>query len=286
MLSVRHPPSWMGDQAEREGVWYRYFQAPPQGDEVEPGVTAMLLAGPLTSDLPGYAEGWIQDAPVSGVDDVERGGTAGRLWRFGTEAEPQTLLLLEEGARVFGLHVRGTGAAWERDAAAIAQMNASLTLERPASYPRESDEDWGYSLGVPESWRATRRMASGQNYLRQYQSPALGADRDSGTVHAFLSLTIEPVGGDGSVGAFYDATLARLGEAHRVLWHGPWRDGFADTARSETQLASSRMRRYYLAAGGRGYCLSCESREDVFHRAQGWCEVIASTLEVTGGESR
>ena len=30
-LSVRYPASWRTDQAEQEGMWYRYFLGPPTG---------------------------------------------------------------------------------------------------------------------------------------------------------------------------------------------------------------------------------------------------------------
>jgi hypothetical protein len=43
-------------------------------------------------------------------------------------------------------------------------------------------------------------------------------------------------------------------------------------------VAVSRAKRFYLAGGGRGYTLSCEARDDVFHTVSRWCDAIAETL--------
>ena len=45
-VSLRHPASWRTDQAEQDGVWYRYFLAPPAGPQNRPPVSVTLLSGP------------------------------------------------------------------------------------------------------------------------------------------------------------------------------------------------------------------------------------------------
>ena len=48
-VSVRHPASWRNDQAEQDGVWYRYFLAPPSG--ASSVMIGSLFAG--TDESPG-----------------------------------------------------------------------------------------------------------------------------------------------------------------------------------------------------------------------------------------
>src|SRR4029453_6814562 len=50
-LSLRHPASWRTDQAEQEGVWYRYFLAPPAGAHTRPPVAGPPLAAPAGRPL-------------------------------------------------------------------------------------------------------------------------------------------------------------------------------------------------------------------------------------------
>ena len=84
----------------------------------------------------------------------------------------------------------------------------------------------------------------------------------------------------GGLDGYYQAVRARLGEAFSPSSHQPWRDGYADLERIETQVATSRARRYFRVSDDRGYVLACEARDDVFHRVARWCDMIASTLAV------
>jgi len=157
-------------------------------------------------------------------------------------------------------------------------MFRSLTLERPESYPETRNDAFALSIRLPPSWRETRRFSGSATLLTQYTSPALGAEKGGETVHASLTLTVEKIGGD--LEAFYAAARARQGTALQLLGHAPWRGGYADSLRSETSMAESRVRRFYRAAGEHGYCLSFEARDDVFHRVSRWFEIIAGTLRI------
>jgi hypothetical protein len=59
-----------------------------------------------------------------------------------------------------------------------------------------------------------------------------------------------------------------------------WGDGYADVMQTETPLSASRLKRFYRVAGGRGYSLAFEAREDVFHGVAPWFDLIAGTLKV------
>ena len=50
-LSLRHPATWRTEQAEQDGVWYRYFLGPPAGPKNNPAVSATLLVGKLNGSL-------------------------------------------------------------------------------------------------------------------------------------------------------------------------------------------------------------------------------------------
>ena len=65
-----------------------------------------------------------------------------------------------------------------------------------------------------------------------------------------------------------------------MLAHDEWPGGYVDVVRTESAMTVSRTRRYYRVADGRGYSLSCESREDVQQRVFRWCDMIASTLRI------
>src|SRR5262249_37411082 len=60
-VSLRHPASWRTDQAEQEGVWYRYFLAPPSGAQTRSPVSVTLLAGPAAGTLDEYAQRYLAD---------------------------------------------------------------------------------------------------------------------------------------------------------------------------------------------------------------------------------
>jgi hypothetical protein len=279
-LSLRHPASWRTDQAEQEGVWYRYFLAPPSGAQSRSPVSVTLLAGPATGTLDEYAERYIADRAVATTKAEERQGAAGKSWVYATAdgATRYRLLLLRVGERVIGLYAQGDAAGFEKQVAAIDEMWSSLTLERPERYPRVDFKLQKASLGIPETWRETRRFSGGGTLLVQYVSPPLGADKDHGTVHASLSLTFEASPEPGGLEPYYWATRKKLGDNFQVVNHSSFKGGYVDVMKIETPMAVSYIKRYYFADGPRGCSLSFEGREDVFPRASRWADYIASTL--------
>ena len=58
-LSVQYPASWKTEQAEQDGMWYRYFLGPPTGPQRKPAVSVTLLAGPLGMKLEDYAQTYL-----------------------------------------------------------------------------------------------------------------------------------------------------------------------------------------------------------------------------------
>jgi hypothetical protein len=198
-------------------------------------------------------------------------------------ATRHSLLLLAEGANVYGLYSQGETPLFELQFPVLDEMARSLTLERPASYPEERDDQFGFAIRIPPSWRETRRFAGGGTLLMQFSSPPMGADKSGQTVHGSLTLTVEPTPAEGGVEAFYKATRTKQGEAFGLVSHAPWKDGYLDVLHTETPVAESRVRRYYRVSGARGYSLTFEAREDVYPRVYRWCDIIAETLR-TGTE--
>ena len=279
-LSLRHPASWRTDQAEQEGVWYRYFLAPPAGAQTRSPVSVTLLAGPAAGTLDEYAQRYLADRTVAQTGDEERQGVAGKSWVYATAdgATRYKLLLLRLGEKVIGLYAQGDAASFERQSSAIEEMWSSLTVERPERYPRSDFREQQASLGIPESWRETRRFSGGGTLLVQFVSPPLAADKGHGTVHASLSLTFEPAGEGGGLEPYYWATRKKLGDNFQVVNHSSFKGGYVDVMKTETPIAVSYIKRYYFADGARACSLSFEAREDVFPRASRWADYIASTL--------
>jgi len=266
-------------------MWYRYFLGPPTGPQRKPAVSVTLLAGPLAMDLEEYAQTYLAGNTVASRREEKRQGARGKSYMFASPdgATRHSLLLLQEESRVYGLYSQGEARLFERQFPVLDEMARSLTLERPASYPEERNDKFGFSIRIPPSWRETRSFSGGETLLTQFTSPAMGADKSGQTVHASLTLTVEPLPAEGTLDNFYKATRAKQGEAFRVVSHSTWRDGYADVLRSETPIAESRVKRFYRLAGGRGYSLTFEAREDVYPRASRWCDMIAGTLR-TGTE--
>ena len=79
---------------------------------------------------------------------------------------------------------------------------------------------------------------------------------------------------------YYQRTMAKLGDTVMAISHTPWRGGYLDVLHSETPVAVTRGKRYYRVAGGRGYTLACEGRDDIYPRVSRWCDMIAGTLDV------
>ena len=283
-VSLRHAASWRTDQAEQEGVWYRYFLAPPSGPAGQAPVSVTLLAGTMTVPLDKYAETYLAGHTVASTRPEERQGVGGRSWVF-SSADGKTscrLLLLARGDRVLGLYAQGEAAAAAKHAAVLDEMWSSLTIERPDLYPVTAFKDQRASLGLPASWRETRRFSGGGTLVANYVSPPLAVDRGGQAVHASLSITFEAVPEGGGLAEYYEATRRRLGENFQVRSHASFKDGYVDTMRTETGVAVSFVKRFYFAEGGRGCSLSFEAREDVFPRASRWADYIVSTLRLDG----
>jgi len=280
-VSLRHPASWRTDQAEQEGVWYRYFLAPPAGPQNRSPVSVTLLSGPAAGSLDEYAERYLAGHAPPTTRTEERQGVAGKAWVFASSdgATRYHLLLFGLRDKVVGLYLQGDAAAFEKQAAALEEIRSSLTFERPERYPRREWSEHKASLGIPESWRETRAFSGGGSQLAQYVSPALAADKGrGGTVHASLSVTLEKVADAGDLERYYVTTRERLGENFQVLSHAAFKGGYVDVMRIETPIAMSYIKRFYFAEAGRGCSLSFEAREDVFPRASRWADYIASTV--------
>ena len=280
-LSVRYPASWRTDQAEQEGMWYRYFLGPPTGTQRKPAVSVTLFAGPLAMPLDEYAQKYLAGNPPSTSRDETRAGARGKAYRFasGGGATRHSLLLLQEGQRVYGLYSQADAPLFERYLPTIDEMERSFTLERPDTYPEVRNDKLRFSIRVPPSWRSTQTFSGGGTYLTQFTSPPLAADRRE-TVHASLTLTVEPLPGNATVDGFYNEAMRKLGDAFKVLSHTPWKDGYADVVWVETPMAVSRNKRFYRMAEGRGYTLAFEARDDAYPRVVKWCDMIASTFKV------
>jgi hypothetical protein len=280
-ITVRYPASWKTDTVQQEGGWYRYFLAPPTGPERKPAVSVTLLAAPFAGTLEAYAQGYVAGNQVVSTRDASRPGARGMSWQFAS-ADGRTrygLLLLQEGEKVYGLFSQGEAPNFESQSPVLEEMDKSLTLERPALYPEERNDRFVFSLRVPPSWKATRNFTGGGTFLKQFQSPAFGAEKAQ-TVHASLTLTVEELPSGATLDSFYTGTRQKLGEAIQVLNHVSWSGGYVDVVHSETPVAVSRGKRYYRVSGNRGYILALEAREDIYVRANRWYDMIAGTLKV------
>ena len=279
---MRYPSEWRTEEAEQEGIWYRYFLAPPTARETKTAMSVTLLAGPLSSPIEEYAEGYLAGNADPSSRDEERQGAKGRSWRF-TSPDGKTrhrLLLVALGERFWGLYAQGDAVAFEDHAEALDEMWDSFTLERPELYAVQRWERFGVALAVPPSWRETRQFSGRGTLLVQFVSPALSVQQ-SQTIHASLTLTVEKVPAGADVEAFYLAMRARLGDNLRVLSHDGWEgNGLVDVMRSETSIAASYVKRFFRVEGTRGVSLAFESRDDVFWRIDPWADLIASTLQV------
>lgn len=286
-LSIRYPSSWRTEQAEQDGVWYRYFLAPPAGSKPTPAVSVTLLVGALEGDVDDYAQSYIAGNNVVASHDETRGSAKGRSFLFQSNdgATRHSLLLLKEDGRVYGLYAQGEAPLFEKNFQVLEEIARSFSFERAADYPELREPKWGLAFRVPPSWKETRSFSGGDNLLLQYRSPALAADGNRDPVHASLTLTVEPIRNAGGLDDYYEATRLKQGESFQLLSHAKWRGGYADQMRSETPVSVSRVKRYYRAAQGRGYSMTFEAREDVFPRVSRWCDLIAGTL-TTGAEAK
>jgi hypothetical protein len=278
---VRYPASWRTEQAERDGVTYRYFLAPLAGPERKPAASVTLIASGLEIPLDTYAQSYLAGKNVASSRDEQRPTARGKSWRL-TSADGKTrerLLLLQEESRVYGLFGQGDASLFAAQERAIEAMEKSLTLERYAQYLDERNDEYGFSLKVPPAWKLGRNFSGGGTFSKQYTSPAFGMDKRQ-TVHASLTITAEPLPAGGTLERFHKASQDKLGEAYKLFNHSSWKDGHVDTLVSETQFAMYRSKRFYRVANGRGYTLAFEARDDIYHRAQRWFDMIANSFKV------
>jgi hypothetical protein len=287
-LSLRYPASWKTLTARQENVWYRNFLAPPVGPSRKPAISVTLLAGPAGEGFDSYARVYISDNTVLSTEDDVRRGLEGKHFRFNSpKADMRYSLLLfrEKGVdRLIGLYTQGETESFEKNARVIEEIERSLTLERPADYVLHRNAKLSFALGIPASWKYTRQIKSGGTHVEQWISPALAADSNHQTIHASITVRVEPLGG-GSLDLFYRKTRAMLGEQQRVVKHEQWRDGYLDLMRVETPMATSYVKGYYRIADGRGYSLIFEAREDVYHAMAAWSDLIATTFKI-GSETK
>jgi len=278
---MRYPSSWRTEQAEQDGVWYRYFLAPPSESGGKSSLSVTLRAGPLTGSLEDYAQSYLAGNPITATRHDSRQGAQGKAYRLASPdgSTRYSLLLLQEGARVYGLFSQGDAAAFTAQLALIEEMERSLSLERPASYTLHSHPKFSFSLRVPPSWRQARHLSGRDNFLQQFRSPPLLVEKGQ-TVHASLTVTVEPVPGGGDLEDYYKAIRDKQGESFQLLNHSPWQDGYLDVLRTETPVAISRVKRFYRASNGRGYSLTFEARDDAYLRVSRWYDLIAGTFRL------
>jgi len=250
-------------------------------------VSVTLLVGKLNGNLEEYAQVYLAGNILASSREEERQGAKGHSYLFAS-ADGETrhsLLLLEEEGRMYGLYAQGEAALFQRHYSVLEEMTRSLTLERAASYPERRNDGFGFSIRLPPSWRESRRFSGGGTLLLQFTSPPLAADKNRQTVHASLTLTVEPLPEGGTVESFYEGARQKMGESFLVVSHRPWQSGYVDVMRTETSVAASNVKRFYRVEGRRGYSLAFEARDDVYPRVAQWYDVIASTFE-TGADPR
>jgi hypothetical protein len=280
-VSLRIPSDWTSEQVAQGGRSYRHFLPPRTAAPAQVPVTVALLDEPVGGGLDQQAHNYLAGNTVLSSREVSGDGLTGKAWRLSSPdgSTRYSLLLVRGQDRLYGLYGRGEAAAFDEQAAAVDEMEKSLSLERPTLYPEHRNDELGFSVRVPASWKTTRNFSGGGTYQMQFTSPALGAEGRQ-TVHAALTLTSEAAPGDHSLDAFYQAVRQRLGEPTRVLDHAPWKDGYVDLERTESPVSVSRGKRFFRVHEGRGYTLAFEARDDVFHRVSRWCDIIAATLAV------
>jgi hypothetical protein len=284
-MSLRYPADWRIEHAAEKGAFRRTFFAPSAGSDVKPPVSVRLLARQAEGRLEEDAKPYLAGHTLASSREEKQAGVAGRSFVFASAdgTARYSLLLLREEDRLYGLYAEGASTLFEKHASTIADMTRSFTLERLSEYPVWREDEFGFSMRLPPSWRQTRRFTGGGTLLAQYTSPALGADRSRQTVHAFLTVTVEPVEPGTTLASLYEATVEKLGDNFAILKHDRWGDGYADVMRTETGFAISNLKRFVRVEGRRSYSLAFEARDDVFPRVSRWYDQIASSLR-TGAE--
>lgn len=290
-LSIPYPAGWSTEQATQDGQWYRYFLPPAApGAARTAGLSVTLFVGPLAGrTLGNYATTYLEGGTPESERETTRAGLPGREYRY-ADADGRTahaLLLLEAGDRLYGLHARGPRADLEAFEPSLERMRSGLRVERAEGWPLRREAGHGFALRVPESWPEARRFAGNDRLLIVHSSPLMAMDAGGQPVHASFSVTVEKLAaGVADADAFYNDVRMKLGDSYAVVSHAPWQDGFVDVMKSETTLSGVRVKRYYRVRDGRGYVLSYEARDDVFHRYARWFDRIAGTFELGPAAAR
>ena len=81
-LTLHYPSSWKAEQAQQDGVSYRYFLAPPTGPDRKPAVSVTLVAGPLGVGLDQYAQTYLAGNTVQSSRGETRPGARGKYQLF------------------------------------------------------------------------------------------------------------------------------------------------------------------------------------------------------------
>jgi hypothetical protein len=286
-FSLEYPASWRTEQAQQDAMWYRYFLGPATGPQRKPAVSATLLAGPLSGTVDEYAQSYLAGNTLKSSRDERREGLSGKSYLFATPdgATQFALLLLKENApsagkptRVFGLYCQGEAASFAQYASVVETMSASLALQRDEDWQVHRDPKLALALRLPTAWKRARTISGGGTYIEIFTSPPLGADKNYETVHASLTISVEPA--PGGLDAYYNSVREKLGPNFALISHGIWKDGYVDVMRVETPLSASRIKRFYRVSSGRGYSLVFEGRDDIYQGATRWFDLIADTLRV------
>jgi hypothetical protein len=278
-FSLRHPAGWRIGQAQQAAYRYQYLMPPATGAE-QPSLSVTFLAAQTAMPVDQYAQSYLANQNVGVRRAEERQGAKGESWVF---ASPDgktlgRLLLVAADGRIVGLYAQGPAAAVTANAAALDEIWSSFTVERPERYPIHTWKGFDARIGIPVSWRQTQQFSGRGTMLVQFASPPLTAEKRQ-TVHAALSLTLEPAPA-GGLAEYYDATRRKLGDNYVIASHEAIAGGFVDVMRTETPLAISYIKRYYLVRDGLACSLSFEAREDVFAHASRWADAIATTLRL------
>ena len=180
-LSLRHPASWRTEQAEQEGVWYRYFLAPPAGAQTRSPVSVTLLAGPASGTLEEYAQRYLAGRTVAqrATRSARAPWQAARVFALADGSTRYSLLLLRERDRVYGLYAQGDAASFERQSPVIEEMGRASRSSGPTAIRAATQRSSGSRSRLPPSWRETRRFSGGGTLLLQFVSPPLAADREA-----------------------------------------------------------------------------------------------------------
>ena len=138
-LTLRYPASWKTEQAEQDGVRYRYFLAPPTGSDRKPAVSVTLVGGPLGVPLEQYAQTYLGGTTVQSSREETREGARGKSYVFASpdgKTRQSLLLLVEDAAARVGLpSTAAPRPAAARPSGAPALLPAPAPTPAPPSAP-------------------------------------------------------------------------------------------------------------------------------------------------------